>query len=183
LAVLLRDRALGKAAGYVSGLFGLPLAGYTAVLLANTAVPVWLGGARALPPLFLASSAASAGALLDLLPIGPHGRRVARCFALLGSVAALGLGALYEAEVGSVPRAAEPLRRGRSGGLWALARVLTSASLVALVVARGRRRAARLGDALGLAGALALRAAVFTAGKTSARDPVASFLQQAGPRG
>jgi hypothetical protein len=34
-------RRTGDAAGIAAGVVGLPLTGYTGVLLANTAVPVW----------------------------------------------------------------------------------------------------------------------------------------------
>lgn len=169
------------AAGYASGLLGLPLAGYTAVLLASTAVPLWQGGRRALPPLFLASSAASAGALLHLLPVGHRGRSMARRFALVGDAATLLLGLALEREVGRVPRAARPLHRGASGSLWSVSRGLTAASLVVAAVGRRRgRRASVIADVLGISGSLALRVAVFTAGKASARDPHATFAQQRG---
>lgn len=181
LAVLSSRRrgALGKigiGAGYAEGLLGLPLAGYTAVLLTNTAVPIWQGGRRALPPLFLASSAASAGALLSLLPIGRRGRAAARRFERFGAVASLALQVAFEAEVGSVRRVARPLHRGSSGVLWWTARALTAASVLG-AVAHGRR-AQVLSSVLALAGGLALRAALFMAGKASARDPRATFHPQ-----
>ncbi|APR81409.1 Formate dehydrogenase O putative subunit protein [Minicystis rosea] len=182
LAVLAGERRgaighVGKAAGYVSGGLGLPLAGYTGVLLTSTAVPIWQGGRRALPPLFLASSAAGAGALLSMLPIGARGRAAARRFGMFGDVAALALGLAYEREVSRVRRVASPLRHGPSGVLWALSRALTGASVVLSAASRTdtRRRAA---GALTLLGAASLRAAVFLAGKASARDPQATFEQQ-----
>jgi formate-dependent nitrite reductase membrane component NrfD len=164
---------LGRIAGYAAGILGLPLAGYTGVLIACTAVPVWQGGRRALPPLFLASSAASAGALLSLLPVGRRGKRVARRFEAFGNVAELSMGVLFAKEVGRTPRAARPLGRGLSGTLWGVSRGLGAASLLASVV--GSRAAS---GALTLAGAMGLRAAVFLAGKASARDPRATFRQQ-----
>lgn len=170
---------IGAVASYASGLFGLPLAGYTAVLLTNTAVPVWQGGRRMLPPLFLTSSAASAGALLGLFGIGRRGRAVARRFALLGGAAELALGFAFELEVGRSPHVARPLRDGVSGALWSLSRALIGASLLASLAARrDRRRIHALAGILGLSGALVLRAAVFLAGKASARDPRATFRQQ-----
>ena len=51
--------ASGYAAGIGAGILGMPLATYTAVLLSNSAVPVWLATRRTLPLLFGASSAAS----------------------------------------------------------------------------------------------------------------------------
>jgi formate-dependent nitrite reductase membrane component NrfD len=43
---------LGEVAGYSSGVFGLGLATYTGVLLANSAVPVWQTSRKTLPLLF-----------------------------------------------------------------------------------------------------------------------------------
>ncbi|HVY45008.1 MAG TPA: NrfD/PsrC family molybdoenzyme membrane anchor subunit, partial [Minicystis sp.] len=59
---------VGRAASVASGALGIPLAGYTAVLISGTAVPFWQTARRSLPVLFIASSAATAGALLELLP-------------------------------------------------------------------------------------------------------------------
>ncbi|MFT3776097.1 MAG: polysulfide reductase NrfD [Minicystis sp.] len=168
---------VGKAAGYAAGALGLPLAGYTAVLFTSTAVPVWQGGHRALPPLFLASSAATAGALVSMLPVGRRGRAAARRFAAFGNAAALAASVAFEMEVARSPRAARPLRRGVSGVLWNLARGLTGASLVTNIAAgHGRRRA--VSHALALAGGLGMRVSVFLAGRASAHDPRATFRQQ-----
>ena len=46
-------------------MLGLPLATYTAALIANTAVPAWHEARRELPFVFAAGAAASAGAALD----------------------------------------------------------------------------------------------------------------------
>jgi formate-dependent nitrite reductase membrane component NrfD len=170
---------VGAVSGLASGVLGLALAGYTGVLLTNTAVPVWQGGRRALPPLFLASAATSTGALLHLLPVGRKGRAAARAFAVLGGAAELVLVHAYEREVARSRRAARPLHRGASGAIFQAARVLTGASvLLSIAPPRATRRTRALADALGLAGALGLRTAVFLAGKASARDPRATFHQQ-----
>jgi formate-dependent nitrite reductase membrane component NrfD len=185
LAVLLGGRpgALGcggDIATYVAGALGLPLAGYTGVLLANTAVPVWQGGGRALPALFLASGAASAGALLDLFPLRRRERAVAHRFAVFGGVAELALGVAYQRGVARPDRVARPLREGPSGALWKLSRLLTASSVALSILPRARRtrRVDAVADVLGLSGALSLRVAVFLAGKASARDPHATFQQQ-----
>src|SRR5919107_126568 len=52
---------LGRFAEAASALLGLPLATYTAGLIADTSVPVWHEARRELPLLFAASSAATAG--------------------------------------------------------------------------------------------------------------------------
>ena len=52
---------VGSAAAVGGGLLGMPLAGYTAVLITNTAVPLWQGTHQSLPLLFMASSTVGAG--------------------------------------------------------------------------------------------------------------------------
>lgn len=171
--------SIGAVAGAAAGPLGLALAGYTAVLLAGTAVPVWQGARRTLPPLFLGSAMASVGSLLDLGPLSRRERVVARSYGLIGKTVALAGAALLELEVGQVPRVALPLHTGASGTLWQLARGLTGASLLLSLLpghgSRGRRVASGL---LGTAGAMSLRWAIFQAGKSSARDPRATFRQQ-----
>jgi hypothetical protein len=83
-----------------------------------------------------------------------------------------------EREVARVERAARPLHEGVSGALWKAAKALTVASL-ALTLLPGRWRGKQAGaGALAALGGLALRWAVFQAGKASARDPRATFRQQ-----
>ncbi|GGO15844.1 hypothetical protein GCM10010116_31860 [Microbispora rosea subsp. aerata] len=70
--------APGDAASVASGLTGAVMAAYTAVLLADTAVPAWHEGMRELPFLFSGSALASAGAALMLAmprPPAPPARR------------------------------------------------------------------------------------------------------------
>ncbi len=45
-------RVISNVAGIKAGIFGIPLAGYTGVLLNNTAVPVWQETRKSLPVLF-----------------------------------------------------------------------------------------------------------------------------------
>src|SRR2546421_26288 len=81
--------ALGNGAAIGAGILGLPLAGYTAVLLSNTAVPVWQGARTSLPPLFVSSAMTSAACVLDLCELDARERRVVRRFGLAGKVADL----------------------------------------------------------------------------------------------
>ena len=104
--------------------------------------------------------------------------KIVERFGVLGKVVDLAAMAVVEREAGEVEPVGRPLREGISGALWTAARVLTGASL-ALSLLPGRWRAKRAaGGLLGTAGALALRFAVFHAGKASARDPRATFRQQ-----
>jgi DMSO reductase anchor subunit len=146
---------------------GLPLATYTAVLVANTAVPVWHESRRELPFVFAGGAAASAGAAAVIVtPSGHAGpaRRLTVAGALIEGLAARrmerGLG-----ELGT------PYREGDAGRYARLARTLTSTG-AAIVGLRGKRRPeAVAGGALVLAGSVLQRWSVFRAGFQSAADP------------
>jgi formate-dependent nitrite reductase membrane component NrfD len=182
-SALLADREgvaglLGDIAGYGGALLGMPLAGYTAVLLGNTAVPLWSSTRRSLPPLFIGSAVSGAAALFGLLPLEPEERRVVERFGMAGKVVDLAAMAAVEREANRVEPVGRPLRDGASGALWNGAKALTAASL-ALSLLPGSSRLKRLAaGVLGTAGAVALRFAVFHAGKASARDPRATFRPQ-----
>jgi formate-dependent nitrite reductase membrane component NrfD len=173
--LLERFPRLGRASETISALLGLPLATYTAVLIADTSVPVWHGARRELPLVFAASSAASAGAAAAILtPIGDAGpaRRLATGGALVELVAVevmkrrLGkfLAEPYEQEAGRYDRLAKAL-----SGLGAAVMGLG---------ARKRRSVAFAGGALILAGAVCERWSVYKAGFQSARDPKYTVMPQ-----
>jgi len=181
-------KRIGDAASLGAGVLGVPLAGYTAVLLSNTAVPVWQHARRSLPLLFTASSVSCAGALMQLLPgHSPAERRAVRLFAAAGMLAELAAGVLLEREAhlasgSGLPAAtdpvAKPLHHGASGALWKAAKVLTVGALALTVMPQRRRTTRFTAGALGLAAGLCTRFAIFHAGKKSARDPQASFQAQ-----
>jgi formate-dependent nitrite reductase membrane component NrfD len=152
-----------------SAVHGPAMSTYTAVLIANTAVPVWHGARRALPPLFAACSVASAGAACTLAsPAGEAGP--ARVLAAGGALATLVIERQMRRSLGSL--VSEPYRRGLPGRLSRASRALTAVGGALLAAPARRRRApVRAGAALLLAGELALRFAVFRAGGASARDP------------
>lgn len=170
---------LGDGASLVAGALGLPLAGYTATLIADTAVPIWQQGRRSLPLLFMSSAVASAADLLLLGRLNGVEARVARRFALAGKLGALAAGHLFERDVAHPDEVGAPLRRGASGAMWRAAKLLGAASLALLLWPAKQPRALRRASAvLGTLGAIATRFAVFHAGKASARDPQATFRQQ-----
>ena len=78
-------RALEGPAGFGAALFATPLVSYTAVLLADTAVPTWNGAHKHLPFVFT-SSASVAGAGLAMLTTPVAETRPARVLAVLGAI-------------------------------------------------------------------------------------------------
>jgi formate-dependent nitrite reductase membrane component NrfD len=181
--------ATAEAAGVAAGLFGLPLVGYTGVLLANSAVPVWQEGRRTLPVLFAFSGAASAADLLELWPPRGTGAAMARRLGLVSTGAELLFANALVRETSRAPHVATPLLRGRSGRVFRSGLALAALSLAAGLAAPRRRwsrwrrpgrreRLHALAGALGLAGTLAIRFGIVMAGQASARDPRASIEQQ-----
>lgn len=169
---------IGDAAGLAAGVLGLPFAGYTAVLISNTAVPLWQASRRSLPVLFVASAAAGTGSLFSLFDQPPRQARITRRLGIAGKVVELVAARAVEREAARTPRVARPLHEGLSGALWKAAKWLDLASL-ALDLAPGDTRAQRRAAGIaGTIGSIALRYAVMRAGKRSAADPVATFRQQ-----
>jgi formate-dependent nitrite reductase membrane component NrfD len=171
---------LGDAAGYSAALLGMPLAGYTAVLLSSTAVPLWQVSRHSLPPLFIGSAMSGLASLFGLLPVELSAReeRTVHRFGVAAKLIDLAAMAAVETKAAQVETVAKPLRQGVSGALWKAAKALTAASLaLSLLPGKSGLRRKAVG-VFGTAGALALRFAVFHAGKASARDPRATFRQQ-----
>lgn len=152
----------------VAAALGLPLTTYTAVLIADTAVPLWHAGRYELPFAFGGSSAAGAGALVALITPPDHAAQ-ARRIAIIGTAIEAISMEVMERRLG---RLAKPLRRGPAGALAWGAKGLAGAG-AALLTHAGRRRhgEARAGAAMVLAGEALLRFAIFRAGFRSARDP------------
>jgi DMSO reductase anchor subunit len=159
---------LGKAAETVAALLGPALATYTAVLVADTSVPVWQEARRELPLVFAASSAASAGAATTIFTL-PEDAGPSRRLAVGGAVAELGLTEVMKRRLGEL---AEPYEKEEAGRYEKLSTALTaSGAAFTVILGRKRRWAAILGGALTLGGAVAKRWAIFKAGFQSARDP------------
>jgi formate-dependent nitrite reductase membrane component NrfD len=165
LGRLKRVKLLAEA---VATLAGPPLATYTGVLVADTAVPVWHEGRRELPWIFAASASASAGAAASMF-VHPRDAGQARRLAVAGVLAE---GALMQAMELRLGKVGEVYRQGEAGKFsWAAKGLATAGAL--LLARRGRksRAAAVAGGAFVCAGELCLRWAVFKAGRQSARDP------------
>ena len=173
-------RDLGDLAGLAAGALGLPLAGYTAVLVSNTAVPVWLGVRRTLPALFTASAVSSAASLLETMQLSERESRIVHRFGIWGKAAELASAFAVEREAAAVETVARPLHEGIAGALWRAGKVLTGLSLAVSLLGRSKRLR-WISAVLGTAGAIAIRFGIFHAGKASARDPRATFHQQREP--
>jgi formate-dependent nitrite reductase membrane component NrfD len=147
----------GRAARGAAGLLGLPLASYTAALVANTAVPAWHESRRILPFVFVAGAAASSGALLTALtPAGDAAP--ARRLAVAGAACEVAATQLLHRRVG--PLAVAYRSPAETASTVALA---GGAALIA-AAARRSRLAATAGGALVNAGAFLGRWSVYKAG-------------------
>ncbi len=163
-----RLQVLSRISGAAAAVLGLPLATYTAVLIANTSVPVWHEARQHLPFVFGASSSAGAGAAATLC--APHAASwPARRLAMLATALELASIQAMERHLGDL---GEPLRQGKNGRIAGVAKLLGGAG-AGLIGTAGRRRpgAARLGAVLMLSGVMGTRWSIYRAGFESARDP------------
>ncbi|MGY1762714.1 NrfD/PsrC family molybdoenzyme membrane anchor subunit [Geodermatophilus sp. SYSU D00779] len=165
---------LKRFGGVVAALFGGPLATYTGVLFANTAVPSWHAAHKELPFVFGASGMAAGGGLtMALSPVEEAGP--SRTMAVAG--AAIELVAMHrvENEHGIV---SEPYHEGKAGRLLRAAKSCTAAGAALTVIAGRRRAGAVAAGALLAAGSLLTRFGVFEAGMASAKDPKYTVVPQ-----
>lgn len=164
-----------RASGAVAAALGMPLTTYTAVLIANTAVPLWHEGRHELPFVFGGSSAAGAGALATLITPHEHAGP-ARRLAAVGTVIEGAASQVMERRLGHL---AEPMRTGHAGRLaWAAKILATSGAVLTGVLGARRSRTARAGAAMVLAGEIVERWSVFRAGFQSAADPAYTVAPQ-----
>ncbi len=172
---------IGETAGYLSGIFGAALAGYTGVLVSNSAVPIWQESRRSMPVLFIASGMTAAASLLDLWYENERANRITSIFGNIGRIAEIAAAKQVERTASRVPKVGEPFRHGPGAVLWKIASILTAASLVLGLLPGKSRKPRSSAGILGAAGSLAMRFAVHTLTNASARDPRASFhLQRSG---
>jgi formate-dependent nitrite reductase membrane component NrfD len=166
---------VGRAAGLGAAVVAPAVASYTAVLLADTAVPSWHDAHPQLPFVFVGSAGAAAGGLATTL-VQVVAAAPARRLAVLGAVLELAAGARMERRTG---RSAEPYAEGRAGTLNRWARALTGAGALgtALLARRSRGAAIASGAAL-VAGSACTRFAVLAAGVQSAADPASTVGPQ-----
>lgn len=167
-------RAISSPAAVAAGLTAPPVAAYTAVLLADTAVPSWHAAYRELPFVFCGSAAAASGGFAMILaPTAQAGP--ARRLAMGGAAIEMLAEARMEKTMGLT---AEPLHEGKGGRYMKAAKYLTvGGAAVALLGGRSRIAAVAAGAAL-VAGSFCTRFGVFEAGMASARDPKYTVVPQ-----
>lgn len=156
-----RLATMGAAAG------GPLVAGYTAALISDTAVPAWHEGYREMPFVFVGSAATAAGGL-GLIVAPSHEAGPARGFAAVGAAAELVAAQLMKRRLGIV---AEPYETGRSGRLLRAAEIVSAAGISCAVAGRRSRALSALSGAALLAGSAGSRFGIFEAGIASAADP------------
>lgn len=162
LAAAGRLPVLQRVAEAVAAALGLPMCTYTAVLVADSSVPVWHEARHELPFVFAGSAAASAGAVAALL-VPPAEAGPARRLAVAGATGELVAAEVMRHRLGEL---AEPYRSG-DGGHWSRAASACTGTGAVLLSLAGTR----VGAALVVVGGICQRWAVYRAGFASARDP------------
>jgi hypothetical protein len=171
-----RATAWRRVLGGFAAVSGALVSTYTAVLVADTATPVWREARNELPFEFAASSTASAGAAITVLsamtgapdPVG-------LTLGVGGAIAEAGTGTIMTHRLGelSTYRSDPSARR-----FDRLAKVLSVGGAVGLFLSRRNRVGASIASTAILASSLCTRLAVLRAGTASARDPRAVLVQQ-----
>jgi DMSO reductase anchor subunit len=162
-------RPLGRLAEAVAALFGMPLATYTAALLANTAVPAWHEARHELPFAFAGGSAMAAGGAAAILTGGPAGGP-ARRLAIVGAVTETAALEVMRRRLGKL---AEPYETGAAATLEkaTMAAAAGGGLVLAVAEAKSSRALGILGSLMTLAGSMIGRWTVFRAGFESAESP------------
>ena len=201
--ILRRESWLGRLArllpskplSLLQAALGVGLGGYTGILLAATAIPLWATAGVLLGPFFLATTLACGAAALALTAVLRRGtpeddkaRAEIQMVATISGVAQIGLEVAREAM--TPPTIGKPLRSGTWGMVYRIGAVgggmLAPVALRLPAQLRGRpmgRAITVAAASLTLAGGLAERFAIVEAGKQSADDPEAYQEFSAGQPG
>jgi Polysulphide reductase, NrfD len=165
---------VGRVGGWSAAFVAPHLATYTAILLADTAVPAWHEAYRPLPFLFAGSAlASSSGAALLTTPVAEAGP--ARRTAVLGAAMDLAAGHVVENRLGL---ASEAFHEPAPRRLLQAAKGLTAAGALGAVVGRRSRLLSGLSGAALLAGSACTRFGIFSGGVVSAKDPKYTVIPQ-----
>jgi formate-dependent nitrite reductase membrane component NrfD len=174
----------GDAVSLLGALSGFFVAGYTGILLAATAVPLWSKRPALLGPLFLSSAMTSGAAAISAVATvwGSETDISDERLRILETIAAVAEGSLLVGWIIALGPTAKPLIEGRIGMIVRHGSVGSGIALPLLISAtrdhlprRLRRPANLVASACTLAGVFALRYAVVEGGRQSADDPEATF--------
>jgi DMSO reductase anchor subunit len=163
-------KPLARTAEALAALLGMPLATYTAALIANTSVPVWHEGRYELPFAFAGGSAMAAGGAASVLMGGAKGSGPARRLAIIGCATEAAAMEYSKRKMGMV---AEPYSNGPAGKLEKATMACAGGGAAIMTVAELKRsnRLGFVGSCLTLAGSMLGRWMVFIAGRQSAAAP------------
>jgi len=160
--------AAARPAGLAAAALAPAVAAYTAVLLADTAVPAWREAQTELPFIFTASAAASAGGL-GMIVAPPEQAAPARRLAQYGAIVELLVSRQLE-ESGSP--AAGVYLTGEARRQLTRASTLTAVGVLGSTLLGRRSRLAAIASGIALlAGGFFERLGLFHAGVASATDP------------
>jgi len=171
--------AVRALATWTAAVTGPLVASYTAVLLADTAVPAWHDARGALPTVFVASATgAAAGASLVASAAArcdptPAALRLTIGAAIAETGAAIAMERSLHPDVRTAYESGPPRTLGLAAKALGVPRPPTGA-----LAGRGRRWVAAVGGLMVAAGSACERYAVAEAGKASARDPRATVGPQ-----
>ena len=168
--------AAGRPAGIVAAALAPALATYTAVLLADTAVPSWHEAHPQLPFVF-AGSALASGAGVGLLAAPTAEAGPARRLAVMGAAMEMLAARSVRHRLGLL---SEPYTTGLAGRLLHTGELLTAGGVAGAVLG-GRSRAVRALSGLSLLTAAAVtRLGIFEGGVASTEDPKYVVVPQRG---
>jgi formate-dependent nitrite reductase membrane component NrfD len=177
-------RAAERTLSALTGAGGLFVAGYTGVLLAATAVPLWCKRPALLGPLVLSAAMSSGSAAVSAAAVltGNAADASEEALSQLEMAAALAEGTLLVAWLRSLGPTAQPLHDGLLGyvvrggaGAVGIAAPFALNTVARFLPRRARRGVTLAASLLTLAGALAFRYALVEGGHRSADDPLATF--------
>lgn len=176
-AELLGWQRASRALEWVAAALGPVLTTYTAVLLADTATPVWFAARRELPFVFVASGVAGAGSVAVWFA-PPEAAAPARRFMVGGALAVVAATRTMEWRLGTTT--AEPYREGKAGALQDGSTLCALGGALLGLLAGRKRIPNKFAAALVVAAGLFERYAVLAAGKQSAADPKYTIEMQRG---
>jgi formate-dependent nitrite reductase membrane component NrfD len=158
---------LGRLAGLGAAGLGPLVAGYTAALITDTAVPAWHEAHREMPFVFVGSAATAAGGL-GLVTASTRDSGPARVLAAAGAAAELGAVQLIKRRLGVV---GEPYGQGKAGAQLRAAEIMSATGVACAFLSRRDRVVSALSGLALLAGSAASRFGILEAGLASADDP------------